>query len=282
METVVGKQQKPLKIIGVAGSPHKNGMTATLLLQALKGAETAGAITEVAFLADEEMEPCRGCGGNCWETCECAVNPLSSELNTRLQNADGLVMAVPVYCWQMNSLTHLFIDKMRWNTGSVLHPRNCRAAFGIACAGGSGTGCVLGLQALYRYFYNWAFHGIQPLPVNRFNYRQALKEAFVGGGKLVDVIRSGLQPFSGLGTAMADLDSLTYMTYGALDELRLIVRHLKSRLSESSEPMTNIFNTEAELAEDAWKNGDRQSAIDHLTRAYDAGRQAYNDLGSEF
>jgi multimeric flavodoxin WrbA len=277
MEAVTkGKQHKPIKVVGIVGSPHKDGMTAKLMQQALKGAEAAGAMTTTAFLADEEMEPCRGCGGNCWETYKCVFNPSFSGLNTILQDADGLVMAVPVYCWQMNSLTHLFIDKMRWNTGSVLHPRNCRAAFGIACAGGSGTGCVLGLQALYRYFYNWAFHGIQPLPVTRFNYRQALEKARAGGEELVNVIRSGLQPFSSIGAAMADLESLPYMKDGPLDELRLIVRYLKPELSESTDPMAIILNTESKLAEDAWEIGDRQSATDHLSRAYYAGSRAFS------
>jgi len=173
-------------------------------------------------------------------------------------------------------LTNRLIDKMRWNTGSVLHPRNCRAAFGIACAGGSGTGCVLGLQALYRYFYNWAFHGIQPLPVTRFNYRQALEKARAGGEELVNVIRSGLQPFSSIGAAMADLESLPYMKDGPLDELRLIVRYLKPELSESTDPMAIILNTESKLAEDAWEIGDRQSATDHLSRAYYAGSRAFS------
>lgn len=282
----VNPHMSQIKIVGVVGSPHKNGMTAKLTQQALQGAEEAGAQTEIIFLAQEEMTPCRGCGGNCWDTCACVVKPLSPGLVARPQKADGLIMSVPVYCWQMNSLTHLFIDKMRWDTGSVIHPRNKRAAFGIACAGGSGTGCIMGLQALYRYFYNWAFHGIDPLPVTRFNYRQALEKASDGGKKLVETVRSGLEPFESLGAAMADLESLKYMKDGPLDELKLIVGDIKTQLiqsdlTDSADSNAKIFFQESEAAEQDWANGNRESAADHLSKAFGAGSRAYESCGGE-
>ena len=279
MERVILREQPiPIRIVGIVCSPHKDGMTSQLVKQTLEGARIAGAEVSLAYLADEKMEPCKGCDGNCWETYECVNEQNSANRHLRFQEADGLVMAVPVYCWQMNSLTHLFIDKMRWDTGSVLKPQNQRAAFGIACAGGSGTGCVLALQALYRYFYNWAFHGIKPLPVTRFNFRQALDEAYIGGGALVGAIRSGLQPFPNLGAAMADLENLPHMMDGPVDELRLIVQQLLAGLPASSETLVRTLYAEATLAEDAWIKGDRQLAATHLSIAYDAGNQAFTEL----
>ena len=114
---------------------------------------------------------------------------MATARHAEMQSADGMIMAVPVYCSQLNGLTSLFIDKMRWDTRSVLQPRNSRAALGIACAGGSGTGCVLALQALYRYFYNWAFHGLDPLPVTRFNFDDALAQAEKSGASGADAAR---------------------------------------------------------------------------------------------
>jgi multimeric flavodoxin WrbA len=268
-----------IKVAGIVGSPHKDGMTAQLVRQALAGAEAAGADTMLLYLADEEMTPCQGCDGNCWETRECVHDPASAARHARLQEADGLVMAVPVYCWQMSGLTHLFIDKMRWDTGSVLEPRNPRAAFGIACAGGSGTGCVLALQALYRYLYNWAFHGIRPLPVTRFNFEQALREAYAGGEELVAATGGGLRPFASLGAAMADLETLPYMMAGPVDELRLIVQQLQAGLPESAAPLVQTLHAEARLAEAAWAAGDRSAAAEHLSAAYAAGNRAWGERG---
>lgn len=276
MEGIQNEQLKTIKIAGIAGSPRKNGITAGLLLKALEGAEAAGAETMPVFLADEELEPCRGCNGSCWEKLQCVHEPASGIRNARFQDADGLVMAVPVYCWQMNGLTQMFMEKMRWNTGSVLKHLNRRGAFGITCAGGSGTGCILALQALYRYFYNWSFHGIKPLPVTPFNLDSAMDEAYTSGRVLVETIRGGLKPFLSIGAAMADLESLPYMTAGPLDELRLIVKQLQDRFSDISEPLVKKLHSEAGSAEQAWEKGDRPAASSHLSEAYMAGRQAWN------
>lgn len=264
-----------MKIIGIACSPHRRGMTAELLDRALGGARAAGAETSVVRLADEALAPCRGCGGNCWETGACATGPDTAELRRRLNEADGIVMAVPVYCWQMNGLAHLFIDRMRWDTGSVLEHRNTRAAMGIACAGGSGTGCVMALQALYRYFYNWAFHGVAPLPVTRFNFARALDEARRGGEALAGAIREGIRPHAGLGEAMAELGSLPYMDCAPEDELRLLVEQLKAELPPSGGPDAARLHEEAARAGEALARGMRGEAARRFALAYEAGNRAF-------
>lgn len=268
-----------MKIAGIACSPHKDGMTAKLIQKALEGARAAGAETSLVTLADETLAPCQGCDGSCWETLECALDPDTAALHSRLQDADGIVMAAPVYLWQMNGMAHLFIDRMRWNTGSVLEPQNPRAAFGITCAGGSGTGCVMALQAMYRYFTNCAFRGICPLPVTRFNFDRALGEAYRGGEALVQAINGGLGPYDGLGGAVAGLEALPHMTDGPIDELRLLVGQLKDVLPLSSDPLIRKLYEEAELAEAAFGRSDRTLAAAHLGLAYGAGFEAFNGLG---
>jgi multimeric flavodoxin WrbA len=277
MEQVDQRQNlRLIKIAGIVGSPHKDGMTSRLVQQALAGAKAAGAEVLTLFLADEAMQPCQGCDGNCWETGECVQGSIFPNHRNALQESDGLVMGVPVYCWQMNSMTHLFIDKMRWDTGSVLEPHNRRAAFGIACAGGSGTGCIMALQALYRYFYNWAFHGISPLPVTRFNYGQALQEAYVGGRALTELIRECLRPFPDLGAALADLEALPFMRDGPVDELHRIVQQLLAGLPATMEPLVQKLHAEAKLASKALERGDRRLAAVHDSRAYACGSQAWS------
>ncbi len=266
-----------MEIIGIGGSPHRNGMTTKLLQRALAGAKAEGASVTLLHLADEDLNPCRGCGGNCWDTQACESDPIATARHAQLQKADGLIMSVPVYCWQMNGLTALFIDKMRWNTRSVIQPRNARAAIGIACAGGSGTGCVLALQALYRYFYNWAFHGIDPLPVTRFNFEEALQLAEEGGRHLVQAIRAGIAPFESLGAALAHYENLPYMNYQPLDELNLIVQQQCRALGKIDAADWEIRRLldEAELARKALSEGYRASATRHLDLAYQAGMAAW-------
>lgn len=267
----------PVHVLGIIGSPHKHGMTARLAQSALRGARDAGAETSLLYLADEDLKPCRACGGRCFDTQVCVQDEVATTRHAQLQHADGLVMCVPVYCWQLNGLTSLFIDKMRWDTGSVLRPRNRRAALGIACAGGSGTGCVLALQALYRYFYNWAFHGISPIPVTRFNFDVALEEAAQGGARLVARLREGVEPFGSLGEAMLDYESLPYMGYTPVDELALIVRQQLTALEGYEHALAHTLREEATHASDALARGERAVAAQHLAAAYEAGRAAWQE-----
>jgi NAD(P)H-dependent FMN reductase len=268
-----------MEIVGIAGSPHENGMTAKLMQRALDGAQATGANVTLLRLAHEELKPCRGCGGKCWDTQSCACDPAATARAAELQKADGLIIAAPVYCWQLNGLTALFMDKMRWNTRSVIQPHNPRVAFGMACAGGSGTGCVLALQALYRYFYNWAFHGIDPLPVTRFNLTEALEQAEVSGRRLVQVIQNGVQPFASLGEAILDYERLPYMYYQPLDELALIVEQQCRGLAtvDQDAEVRQLF-TEAEKGRAALTQRDRAAAAYHLNLAYHAGAAAWRRL----
>jgi multimeric flavodoxin WrbA len=51
-----------MKIIGIDGSPRKDGNTEKLVRRVLAGAEEAGGRTEFLKLADLTINYCRGCG----------------------------------------------------------------------------------------------------------------------------------------------------------------------------------------------------------------------------
>jgi multimeric flavodoxin WrbA len=264
-----------VKVLAIQGSPHKDGMTARLVHRALAGAQTEGAEVRLLDLVDEDLRPCRACGGDCFATLRCVQDSAATERTAALQDADGVIFGVPVYCWQINSLSSLFIDKMRWDTGSVLEPRNRRVAFGVASAGGSGTGCVLALQALYRWFYNWAFHGITPLPVSRFSFEEALGLAQQGGRAMVRSIREGTAPFPTLAHAMAHYQSLPYMSWGPVEELRMIITSMRRELARCNAPEAAEFLSRAEAAEGGESDlGDVSSVYDLGVRAWQAAHSA--------
>ena len=52
-----------MKIMGIASSPHRDGNSVTLLREALKGAQEAGAETEEIYLPDYDIRYCKGCMG---------------------------------------------------------------------------------------------------------------------------------------------------------------------------------------------------------------------------
>ncbi len=265
------------QVVVINASPRREGMTARLANAALRGAQGEGAEVRLLHLVDEKLSSCRSCDGGCWDTLSCVHDPAAGARAARLQGADGIVMAVPVYCWQLNSLASLFIDKMRWSSGSVLRPRNTRAAMGITSAGGSGTGCVLALQTLYKYFANWSFRALAPLPVTRFNFEKATAQAEENGRLLVRAIRSVIEPFADLGEAMLHYESLPYMGWGMLDELALIVRQIVEGLDARSHRRASSFRTLADQALSTYETGDRSAAASALAAAYTRGAEIWQE-----
>lgn len=262
-----------MKVLGIVGSPHKDGMTASLVKRALDGAREKGAETELMYLIDENLRYCEGCGGGCFRTYKCIWDEDATSRSQRVDSCDALIFGVPVYCWQINGLSSLFIDKQRFSTGSIIGPSsNTRSALGITVAGGSGTGCILALQTLYKYFFNWSFRGIDPLPVTRFNYNKALELAKIYGGHLVQVAREK-KPFSSFGEAIAYFETLEYMNYTPIDELYFIV---KSILENIDEEIANELKEELTLAEKDLNAGNRLNGAIHLDNAYRIGVRLWN------
>ena len=84
-----------MKVIGILGSPHKNGGTAQLLISALKGAEIEGAKTELLSLYDGEIKPCVWCVQDEEPTCKfpCIFNDYGKVILEKIHEAEGIVFA---------------------------------------------------------------------------------------------------------------------------------------------------------------------------------------------
>jgi len=98
------------KILGIAGSPRRNGNTQLLLDEALKGARKAGARTEKIVLNDLNISPCRECGA-CSMTGMCAVADEMQSIYKKLKNMDGIILASPIFFMNMSAQTKTMIDR---------------------------------------------------------------------------------------------------------------------------------------------------------------------------
>lgn len=97
-------------ILGVVGSPRKNGNTHALVEQVLAGAQDAGATTEIAFLDGLEIRECDGCHA-CWKNGSCVKDDDMQALYLQIINADALVLGTPVYWYGPTALMKGFIDR---------------------------------------------------------------------------------------------------------------------------------------------------------------------------
>jgi len=100
------------KILVVQGSPRKKGNSAALAEQIIKGAESVGAVAERLYLHDKNISPCQACYA-CQrpDSSGCAIDDEMQPIYKKLIDADGWIIASPVYWFTMSAQTKLFMDR---------------------------------------------------------------------------------------------------------------------------------------------------------------------------
>lgn len=98
------------KILGVVGSPRRNGNTHILVSKILEGAEEAGAKTEILLLGDLTIQECDGCH-TCWKGNECSKHDDMNTVYPRIIESDVIIFGTPVYWYGPTALMKGFIDR---------------------------------------------------------------------------------------------------------------------------------------------------------------------------
>lgn len=83
-------------ILGVSGSPKKGGNTEYILDEALKVASERGFKTERLLCSALRVGYCDDCG-DCVRGKPCPIKDDMKEFYDRMENADGIIIASPVY-----------------------------------------------------------------------------------------------------------------------------------------------------------------------------------------
>ena len=98
------------KILGIMGSPRKQGNTHAMVESILNGAEAQGAETEIVFLGDLTIKECNGCHV-CWTGKECTKTDDMQKLYEKVAESDAIVFGTPVYWYGPTALMKGFIDR---------------------------------------------------------------------------------------------------------------------------------------------------------------------------
>jgi multimeric flavodoxin WrbA len=134
-----------MKIIAIISSPHAEGSGATLVREALKGAEEAGASVHEVFLPSLRIEYCRDCRA-CTSTGRCAVQDDFPGLRDMLCEADGIILSSPTYgpgmCARMKNL----VDRLG-QYAFLTSTFGGKYVVGISTASGFGAAKVAALLA---------------------------------------------------------------------------------------------------------------------------------------
>ena len=103
-----------MKITIFYGSIHKKrGNTYVVINEFIEGAKEAGAKVEVVFLAEKEINNCIACI-KCWTKTpgHCALKDDMAGLLTKFMASDLVVMATPVYIYNVPGMMKTFLDRM--------------------------------------------------------------------------------------------------------------------------------------------------------------------------
>ena len=142
LKSPVTSHSTKLKVLGIAGSPRRDGNTDHLLQQVVAGASSQGANTEIVTLSELSISPCRHCDG-CIKTGKCVVDDDMQQLHTDLREADRVVLASPIFFMGVTAQTKAMIDRCQalWVIKYVLklpvsiNPDKKRTGFFVSVGG---------------------------------------------------------------------------------------------------------------------------------------------------
>jgi multimeric flavodoxin WrbA len=98
-----------MKLIGILGSPRRDGNTAYLLEETLKDLKDK-VKTEIFFLKDYEIKPCDGCH-YCEERGKCKIEDDMQKLYQMLEESDIIILASPSYMGGITSRMRAFMER---------------------------------------------------------------------------------------------------------------------------------------------------------------------------
>jgi multimeric flavodoxin WrbA len=85
-----------MKVLGIVGSPRRNGNTEILMAHTLKAVAESGLDTEIIFLAGKDIRGCNACMA-CSKKEECPINDDLFPIYLKMKEADGIILSSPVY-----------------------------------------------------------------------------------------------------------------------------------------------------------------------------------------
>jgi len=110
------------RILGIAGSPRREGNSDILLREALAGvAASREAQIKKVVLSELNISPCRHCGG-CVKTGKCVIEDDMQWLHTDLRETDYFIIASPIFFMGITAQTKAMIDRCQalWILKEVL------------------------------------------------------------------------------------------------------------------------------------------------------------------
>jgi multimeric flavodoxin WrbA len=99
-----------MKIIAFLGSPRKDGNSAFLLRETIRGIAESGIKVQIFNLNDMNISPCQSCGG-CDDTGVCIFHDDMVQIHSDIREASRIILASPIYFFGVSAQTKIMIDR---------------------------------------------------------------------------------------------------------------------------------------------------------------------------
>lgn len=198
-----------IRIVAIYASPRRNGNSATLLTEAIRGAKDAGASVDPIVLRDKRISPCLEIYG-CKKNGECVIRDDFQGVRDRLLAADGLMIATPVFFYTVSAHLKLLMDRCqslwvkKYWIDNVPFGRWTPKRKGLVIAVGATQGKKLfdGLLLTMKYFFDvFDAELVEPLLFRGLDFEgdavghpEYMEAAYRGGRAFAEALKAGDEP----------------------------------------------------------------------------------------
>lgn len=145
-----------MKILGISGSPVKNGNNENAIDYALNRAKKNGFKTEKITLAKQDLNGCIACDQCKKQKGTCSIKDIMGTIRPKLIEADAIIISSPVYFGSLSSQTKSLFDRtlpLRRNNFQLKNKVGAAIAIGRSRNGGQ--------EFTIQTIHNWMhIHGM--------------------------------------------------------------------------------------------------------------------------
>lgn len=135
-----------MKVLIIGGSPRKGGNTSIALGEMEKIFVQEGIECETLQIGGKDIRGCMACG-SCTDLGRCVFDDIVNEAAQKFEQADGLVIASPVYYASANGTLISFLDRLFYSSG---FDKTMKVGASVVCA--RRGGCTATFDELNKYF----------------------------------------------------------------------------------------------------------------------------------
>lgn len=155
-----------MKVLMINGSPRPKGNTATALAEMERVFDAEGIEVETVQIGNKDIRGCIACG-TCGERGACVFDDVVNEIAPKFEQADGLVVATPVYYASPNATVIALLDRLFY---SAHFDKTMKVGASVAVARRAGTTATL--DVINKYF---SFAGMPIAPSKYWNVAHGAK-----------------------------------------------------------------------------------------------------------